>query len=365
MIKLHHQEAPGLAGRDDRLDFVKAISIVLVLIWHLKPLRIVTVETPSTFIKLTRLALEQMYLSLTLVAVPLFILTSLFLLFQKLQYSNYKYLQKRCWRLLEVFGFWFSFQFFIYYVVELIQSTSSNLPFSLSPNLNIGELVTGTKPALPIVEDSVFYFLLVILELTVISYLLFSWEKVARLKNYTSVAIIIILLVYFEVLNLSSAGISYWRLDNFLIYIPLAYLLVKREKIERKYILALWLLFLIFGIQDVLLRRITYEIGVYSRISVICGALAIFSSCINLSRHWQAPKHIKFLAKFSLGIFALHKYWQLLMAVSIPQVFQALGISMELFKIDISAIFIAIATTLLTFGSVRLLDRTPLQKFIK
>ena len=364
MHKENQQESPNSFSRDDRLDLVKAISISLVLVWHLRPIKISIGETPHTYIKIANFILDQMYLNLTLIAVPLFILTSLILLFQKLQTSSYSYVLKRCRRLLEVFIFWLTFQFFIYYSVLLIQSIVLSTPFSWTPNFEIPELLTGTQPKIPFIGDSVFYFLLVVIELTIISYILFSW-KANKFKNYVNVAIIIISLVYFEASNLLGESIPYWRLDNFLIYIPIAYFFVRqREKVARKHIVALYIFFLIFGLQDIFLRGMHYEIGIYSRISVICGALAVFCSCLNL-RYWKASESVKFLSGFSLGIFAIHKYWKLIITVIVPSLFQILGLPTEISIISTSAIFVALASISLTFGSVLLLNRTPLQKFIR
>lgn len=362
------QESLDKLVRDERLDIVKAISISLVLVWHLHPIKIVVGKIPHNLITTAKFIVDQMYLNLTLVAVPLFILTSLFLLFQKLQVSGFKYLVKRCWRLLEIFIFWAIFQFFIYYFISFIILGKFNKPFSWNiPNFNIYKLLAGIQPSLPIVGDSVFYFLLVILELTLISYALFYWRiwKTNKLKDYIGVAIIVISLFYFEALNLTGQGLSYWELANFLVYIPIAYFLIRQNKVvARKYILALYLLFLVFSLQDIYLRVNSYQIGIYSRVSVICGASAIFISCLNL-RNWQASASIKFLSKFSLGIFAIHKYWQFIISFFVLKMSQTLAYSPDIFVIDPLNIFIAVATTFLTFMSVRLLNKTPFQKFIK
>ncbi|NER27548.1 MAG: hypothetical protein F6J89_07910 [Symploca sp. SIO1C4] len=90
MSQENQQESSETIVRDERLDFVKAISISLVLIGHLKPIIILSLQTPYAFIKITHSILSQLFVNSILIAVPLFILTSLFLLFQKLQASGYQ-----------------------------------------------------------------------------------------------------------------------------------------------------------------------------------------------------------------------------------------------------------------------------------
>ncbi len=352
--------------RDHRLDLVKAISISLVLVWHLQPIKIVMRETSSytaSFI------LQQLYLNLTLFAVPLFILTSLFLLFQKLQTSGSEYLLKRCQRLLEVLAFWSVFQFLFSYGVSLFRPILVTAPFSWTfPDFKIQQLLVGTQPSLPLVGDSVFYFVLVLLELTIISYVLLV-NRTSKFKTYISIAIATISAIYFEVLSLTGKSLLYWRLDNFLIYIPIAYFLVKQgAPIARKYIVALYLACFLFGVQDFFIAASDHQLGLYSRVSVVCGALAIFSTCLNL-KSWQASEQVNFLSRFSLGIFAIHKYWQLIVTAAVLESFQRLGFSTTLpigeLQIDISIAVVALVTTSLTFASAYLLDCSPFQKFVR
>jgi peptidoglycan/LPS O-acetylase OafA/YrhL len=105
-------------------------------------------------------------------------------------------------------------------------------------------------------------------------------------------------------------------------------------------------------------------VGFYSRISIVCGAIAIFSTCLSL-KNWKASRVTNFLSKFSFGIFAVHKYWQLVATVLILNTLQKLKFSTEAFVLDISAIGIALATIFLTFGSILLLNKPPFQRFIR
>ncbi|NEP01741.1 MAG: acyltransferase [Symploca sp. SIO2E9] len=371
MGKENQQQSSDMVVRDERLDLVKAISISLVLIWHLKPIRIISGETPHTFIKITSFILDQLYLSLTLVAVPLFILTSLFILFKKLQSLGYQYLLRRCKHLLKVFIFWSLFQFSIYYLISLLQSIISNTLFSwYIPNFPVYRLLIEGGPPLPLVGGSVFYFLFILIVLTILAYVfhLFIGKKKSKFKNHICVAIIIMQAVYFEALNLTGRGLSYLQLENFLIYIPIAYLQIQKERsISSRYSLFLYIGFFVFGLQDIFLRQIGYNPGVYSRVSIIFGALAVFSSCLNLE-YWKASDSVNFLSRYSLGIFAIHKYWQFLAIFTIVKLSETtdwLKNINNISIINVLAIFVALVTISLTFGSVRLLSSSPFQRFIK
>jgi hypothetical protein len=358
MNKVNQFVPPDANRRDDRLDLVKAISICLVLVWHLRPLKIVVGANTGDWIKTANGLLGHLYFNITLIAVPLFILTSLFLLFQKLQASSLQYLLKRCRRLFEIFVFWAAVQFLLYYPFALIQAVKSKTPFSWQmANFRFDRLFVGTQPVLPLIGDSVFYFLLVVLELTLIAYFLLYWKSwgiTTKAKEAIAISAIAISGIYFEVLNFAGKGVPYWRLDGFLIYIPIGYLLLKTGgKLATKYVIALYGMMALLGLQDVLLTP-NQDSAIYARAGIVCGAVAVFCTCLNL-QDWRAAAPVKFLSKFSLGIFALHKYWQFFMLIILP----------KLLAFDFLAFIVALLSLLLTFGSVYGLSRTPLRKFIQ
>ncbi|NEP00525.1 MAG: acyltransferase family protein [Symploca sp. SIO2E9] len=371
----NQQESSETIVRDERLDLVKAISISLILVWHLKPITILSVPTPYAFIQITNSILSQLFVNSILIAVPLFILTSLFLLFQKLQASGYQSFLKRCRRLLEIFIFWSFFQILIYYSISLLGSRTLNTLFSwYVPNFEVRRLfIEDEEFTFPIklVGFPVLYFLSILILLIILSYIFYIFidKQNIKFKNYVCVGIIILFAAYFEILNLTARGLSHWQLTNFLIYIPIAYLLVQKGiRINSRYSLLLYICFLVFGIQDIFLMQIGY-IGTYSRVSIICGTLAIFNSCLNLE-YWKASESVKFLSRFSLGIFAIHRYWQFIVYLAVSNLSQAMGFLREISDLNISIvimfnIFVAVVTTLFTFGTVQLLNRSPFKRFIK
>lgn len=356
--------------RDNRLDLIKAISISLVLFLHLRPIRIVTEEAPNNYVRISSFILDQLYLNLSSIAVPLFLLTSLFLFFQKLQSTGFEYLRKRVQRLLEIFVFWMGFHFFIYYLFLILKSFYLGTPFSWHiPNLRVYKVILGVDPPLPVVGDSVFYFIFALILLVVISYLLFH-KRTEQFKNRVSIAIIFISLIYFEIVSITNKFLGYWRLDNFLIYMPAAYfLLKKKDGIANMHIVVFYILFILFGVQDIYLRGVFKEANLYARVSVFCGAIAVFCSCLKLIESWKAPVVVKFLSKFSLGIFAIHKYWLLIITIFTLELFQLLDLPTYTFigglKIYTPSILAAITTALCTFVSVYILDRSLLKRYIR
>jgi len=362
-------EKTNSKARDTRLDLIKSISICLVLLLHIRPVRIISEDT-SSYSGIANFILDQIYLISTPLAVPLFILTSLFLLITKLQSTGIEYCINRCKRLFEIFIFWTTIHISIYYCISFIQSLWSYTPFSwYIPNLQIYQLLFGTSPALPIVGDSVFYFIVVLILLTLITYY-FLKIKSYEIKNNIALSVIILSLIYFEVLNITGTYIAYWRLDNFIVYIPIAYFLVDQQTkgISKKHILLLYLCFFIFGCQDVLLRSYNINVGLYGRISVACGTLAVFASCINLNS-LKPNKVVNFLSKFSLGIFAVHKYYLYILTLATLNLFKILGWSNSILimglPIDMPAIFTTFPTIFFTLATVHLLNYSPLQKFVK
>jgi peptidoglycan/LPS O-acetylase OafA/YrhL len=368
MDKVNQFVSPDANRRDDRLDLVKAISICLVLVWHLRPFKVVVGATTVDSVKTANIILTNLYFHITLIAVPLFILTSLFLLFQKLQSSSLQYLLKRCRRLFEIFVFWSVVQFLLYYPFALLQAVRSKTPFSWQmANFRFDRLFVGTQPVLPLIGDSVFYFLLIVLELTILAYFLLYWKSwgiTTKMKDVLAFAAVGLSLIYFELLNFGGQGVPYWRLDGFLVYIPIAYLFLKTGgKLAHKYVIALYGMAVLLGVQDIWLTP-GQDSAIYARAGIVCGAVAVFSSCLNL-RDWQAAAPVKFLSKFSLGIFALHKYWQFFMLIILPKLFEVCGITKELLAVDVLAVAVAALSVALTFGSVYGLSLTPLRKFIQ
>lgn len=353
--------------RDTRLDYVKALAISLVLIWHLKPIDILSTNKSAIFIKVFNFLWWQFNLQVTLVAVPLFLLVSLFLLYQKIKTHPLDYIHKRCRRIGEVFLFWTACQFAFFYGILIIQSIyNEGIDFSI--NTPIIKLLMNGGPNLPAVGGSVFYFLFVLFILVFVSAIIFRLRNIKKLFQLILIADIIISLLYFETLNLKGRGLSYWRVENFLIYIPLSYFIFIQEcnapqKLNR-YIPLFYMGFAIFSAQDVYLRFLGYNgLGAYSRLSIVFGSIAIFCSILQL-RDLTEVTLISLLSKYSLGIFATHKYWQLIVILSFKYLgftgpFYAAG-----FPLEVRSLTLSLVSTLLTFMGILFASRTPIKRFL-
>lgn len=332
--------------RDNRLDALKAISITFVLIWHLHPISFLIDNQTHPIILVVAKIVKDLELQLTLTAVPLFYLVSLYLFFLKNQ--NLKYLQSRLIKLLKIFAFWW-----IFHNIFLLMVTRQLPDFSW-------EVIIGLKPSLPFVGDSVFYFLFNLIALTTIAFL-YTITPDRWLKIISSI-IIIFSLLYFEAVSIVNSDIPYHWLSNFIIYIPLAYYLVNSPNKILKFKLLYLVAYMLFSLHDIYLRKFGYSTSIYGRVSIVCGALTIFSFIYSsqIPENWYVQK----LAKYSLGLFALHKYWQCLIVLLINH--YRVGVFTNFLGIPLNIILLLVGflVVLLTVATIHLFKLTTLKQFI-
>jgi len=180
------------------------------------------------------------------------------------------------------------------------------------PNLGMtaGDLLVLGGPTLPYVGDSVFYFLLCLVLLLGISAVFWFICRRIKFPDLFGYAGVLLGMFYFFWLNLNGIGIPYWRIDNFIIYIPIAFLTRIYSRHECRIVgLSALACCIGFTALDLHLRSGGIFTGLYSRGSVVCGAVSVF--LLLRSFEWRCiPSVCSFLATYSLGIFAIHKYWQ-------------------------------------------------------
>lgn len=219
-------------------------------------------------------------------------------------------------------------------------------------------------PPIPIVGGSVFYFLFVLFVLVFFSFLYSLMRRFGVIHIYTGAVIAISSMIYFEFININGGRLAYWRIDNFLIYIPISYFIYKQEKGNlSRYIYLFWLGFIVFLVQDIVMRNLGYNTGAYSRLSVVFGSVSIFSSILLMKNIKISPLTF-FLSKYSLGIFATHKYMQFILIMSLQYFGVAKHLYIPGFPFDLRSFFVAIITFLLVSVTVLTLYRTPFKKFI-
>jgi surface polysaccharide O-acyltransferase-like enzyme len=347
--------------RDFRLDILKAMAISLVLFWHLQPIRILELKKNHAFSEIIKMVVIFFYHQLTLLAVPIFLLVSLYLFYQKAETPPLAYLKSRIRRLIEIFLFWLCCQFALFFGVSIFANGSYDLQ-SLWHELP--ELVMRGGPPLPVVGGSVFYFVFVLLVLVLLCFLFIKLGSKEKIIFIISTAIIVASISYFEILNLKGSGILYWKLENFIIYAPISYFLFKssNEKL-RRFIPVAWGCFIIFSIHDMFLRHQGYVLGAYSRVSIVCGSTAVFSSFL-LFNNLKNTKLVSFLAKYSLGIFATHKYLQLIVILLLVEFGWAVPLHGINGLLDLYNLSVAVITASFTLAAVYLLGRTRIKRYI-
>jgi len=291
--------------REINLDLTKAIAISLVLFWHLQPIKILVTDESTIFIKIIGFVLAQFYSQVSLLAVPMFLLVSLYLFYQKIDGNTIKYTGQRCLRIGKVYLFWTFCQFAFFFLIIFIMSLNNGAGNYAFP-IPIHRLVMEGGPPLPAVGGSVFYFLFVLLILVLISAFFYALKD--NKKTFIGIFIIIASILYFEIINLNGNSLPYWRIDNFLVYIPLSYFILLKQKQGKlnKYIPFFYIGFILFSAHDFYLRDQGSFCHLYSRISIVFGSIALFSSILQI-KNLKQNAVISLMSKYSLGIFAIHK----------------------------------------------------------
>ena len=331
--------------RDNRLDHLKAISIILVLARHLEPIKINS-EASSAAAQVLQYLVEFFNNQVTLIAVPTFLIVSLYLFSLKIEKLDFFYLKKRVAQLFKVFLFW-----------SLIQITVSFLVTHKLPPLS-KQVLMGVLPGLPIVGDSVLYYLFVLIVLTLTA---FVYSKIAeKYRNAVGVAVVILSLIYFEVASIFNRQIFYYESINFFIYIPIALLLSQHKERILKLKFIILSLYMLFSVHDAILFQIGHSLNHYGRVSVVLGGLALF--CFVYQGKDQPRPILQTISKYSLGYYAMHKYWQCLFLLTLQS--YNIRLIIPMIELNIAWLIAAVMTVLFTAITVHFLSMTKLKQFV-
>jgi len=335
--------------RDYRLDLLKALAITLVLIWHLQPIKISTVHSSSQIGIHIHSLLNWIYLK-TLVAVPIFYFVSLLLFFKKT--PSYLDLGKRVKRLLNIFLFWFIVQMIFYlFVQKIFVLLNLHIPFPKS-NAKLWWVFVMGGPALPFVGDSVFYFLSDLIILVILSY---YYNKITTRNTDIAAFILLSLYMFFHQFYF---GIPYWRIDNFLVYIPISHFFSQKENkhlISNRCFYVTLCTYICFVSYEHFMRKYLLYTA-YDVNSVQWGTIALFMfvSIKNFTKN----KAIQWLSINSLGIYALHKYFQFLyFLVFSSNSFLNHGILIKGVVFEFKYVIVAFMTCISCILAIRLLGR--------
>ncbi len=349
--------------RDYRLDCAKALATSLVLVWHLQPFVLLEPGGGSLLGNTAAVLLAVFNYQVCLLAVPLFFLVSLHLLHTKINERPHDAAARRIRRVGAVYLFWMACQFAIFYgiaAVRLLANGTSSFSAGMPPHL----LLMLGGPDLPIIGRSVLYFLFVLLVLVALSSAFQSSKRPGVMRGIGA-ALVLASVAYFEYVNLLGDGLPYWRVDNFILYAPLSLLLFRQSRENLRRIAAAGGSgYVLFSLQDVYLRSQGQSCGAYSRVSIVCGAVALF--CF-FRQAGELPKSsaVVFLSRYSLGIFATHKYWQLVVTAGFIFAGSQTPIRAGFLPLNLRSLGIAALAAALTLVAVAIGGQTRIRKFVR
>lgn len=299
-----HQVLDAQRDRIYWIDRLKALSIILVLVRHLRPFSVSRQGQGITHILI--FVQDLIYTQLTTLAVPVFFIISLYIFFGK-RTTKKDYTIQRIVKLIGIFIFWVGVQTVAWLLTLLYFRTVKSYDYPW-PDISFLDFIVHGGPPLPIIGQSVFYFLFVLICLTLLAEMFYRLPR--KIASIISVVIVVYSLLLFEYIQLNNLVISYWNIENFVLYIPLAYWLHARlEKIAaRKH----WIItgFLLFIIHDLVIVSKGLLLSPYGRVTTVLGAIWLFCSFAQSQN--RASQFVSFLGAKSLGIYALHSYWLLI-----------------------------------------------------
>jgi hypothetical protein len=330
------------------LDLIKTICILFILVYHTTPLRFGA--EPAPFTKWIMFVNSIFMYNISLTAVPSFYLVSMVLFYSKGK-NAYDYRLRRIYKVTQVFVFWTIIQILFYLAI------GESLDFSFR---SIIKYIILGGPALPLAGDSVFYFLFNLIFIYLFAHFLMKLPE--RFLHPFLITLICLSLAIFELAILAELNIPYWFIGNFVIYMPLAFLIESHEgkKDNKKLIYWSGLIFLTFATHERLLQSYySLKPPAYGRISIVAGAVFLYLLAKQYMVYEWKPVHV--ISVYSLGIFATHKFSLYLttqiMTIGAQMDYSILGFKPMYMITSISAIFV-------TFGVVYSLKLLRLDRYI-
>ncbi len=144
-----------------------------------------------------------------------------------------------------------------------------------------------------------------IFDLLVLTGLAHYYSRMATAK--IDIFLIALANVYFLTLSICHSYIPYWRIDGFLVYIPLTHLLSEVRSTRLSLVLIALAFFGIFIWSDFL--TVFYKYNLYGRNSIFWGVVSMFLLSLKFGNNIKSGL-LMVCSRYSLGLFAVHKYWQ-------------------------------------------------------
>jgi len=310
------------------IEWMRVLAITLVLVLHAKPISpCKNSSVPFLFFY----PIAAFYDFVACLGVPLFFLISMFLLEKRLQQER-DYLGARLKRLLVLFFFWTAIQFLIWglTLVSGLEGSESLAGHSLLATVLVG------GPSLPMVGDSVIYFISDLVLLTAFHFLVRGYLRTKKAR----ILAIVLCVVFFPLGPLCKSllfskeqysplagflGMEYYSPLNFLVFIPIAIWLnesylglsnarrVWRGGSRLQVLIGVYLLLLMGEIGVRLFTDMPFR--VYARPSLPFGAWVLMEIALRIR---SAPLWVIKASSLTLGVFAIHKYWILVVKLFIP-----------------------------------------------
>lgn len=282
-------------------DYLRPLFAIFVVAWHsLLFGKSIIFSISNRYIPNV---IDIIYVNLLNLAVPVFMLMSLFLYIKNRNEKGEKYFFKSIKNRLITIVFWITFYFIIGRGV-LWQG-------ELGAARNIYMLIFSGFGTL-------FYFMIHLVILTILAEILRRYPSLFILKLMMIISLLIIIISYFLPQVLRVEALRFYSPVNFLPYLFIAFLIYSfiKKNYSRAKIKLILIILISLGILSALIEwillpnKIYVELGyaiaipIYGRNSQIIFATFIVLSAYYINK--PAPKSVKILSEYSLSIYCLH-----------------------------------------------------------
>lgn len=337
------------SGRDVTLDALRGLAIVLVLTAHLTVVGFSPV--PGSRLALgMQLAIGLFYKVVTQIAVPSFMLVSLYLYCRKRLETGPGYFVSRMRRLGAIFGAWVGLQYVAHWL--LIGSA----PITL-------RTIALGGPSLYGAEASVLYFLFDLILMVAGFELLVQLNESGhgRTVDVLSWAGMAASLAFFAWMDVSGRLVDHWLMVNFVPYLAFAAMVFLRgTRIPAWFGWALLVggvmldLYVVFSVADWTI----WSLSSYARWSVVGASLVAWQ--LLRPRLAGAPGWLGRIGALSLGIYAVHDYYKFAFTDALEPL--VIAIRWGTLSLNLAMTCAVVGATVLT---VLVLDRTPLRWMVR